>query len=108
MRLNEISLGCHGITERCFKIKGKHLPFCARCLGASIGHITAAMNFFVAPMLPSLFSPIGLAVMFIDWLLQNKYKVYHSNTSRLVTGIVGGYSVGIVIWWAVRLVITKI
>jgi uncharacterized membrane protein len=106
--LRKITFGCHGIPERCFTIHGKHMPFCAWCLVAHIGHIWAAINFFVLPMLPLIFSPIGLAIMFIDWLLQNKYRVYHSNVSRLITGIIGGYSVGLVIWWVIKIVVSKI
>ncbi len=75
------------------------MPFCARCFGASIGHVAAAITFFFSAMPPLIVSPIGLTIMFIDWLLQNKYKVYHSNISRLITGILGGYSVGVIIWW---------
>lgn len=105
MKLYDISLGCHGIPERCFKVRNKHLPFCARCLGASIGHIGAAINFFIGPMLPLYFAPIGMSIMFIDWVFQNKYKFYHSNFSRLITGVVGGYAVGIIIWFAVNTLI---
>ena len=107
MKFSEITLGCHGIPDRCFKFHGKHLPFCARCLGASIGHIGAAINFFVAQMLPLFFAPVGLAIMFIDWILQNKYNIYHSNISRLFTGIIGGYSVGLIIWSLIRFLLPK-
>jgi len=102
MKLNDIHLGCHGIPERCFKIKGKHMAFCSRCLGASIGHLGAAASFFIGGMLPIYFFPIGLGIMLGDWYLQNKYKLYHSNVSRLGTGIIGGYSVGLVIWWLIE------
>ena len=108
LRLSEISFGCHGIPGRCFKVNGQHLPFCARCAGACIGHIGGAINFFVAPMLSLVFCPLGLAIMFADWLLQNKYTVYHSNLSRFITGIIGGYSVSLVIWWVVAFVIERV
>lgn len=108
MKFYDISLGCHGIPERCFKIRDKHLPFCARCLGASIGHIGAAINFFLGAMLPLFFSPLGLTLMFIDWFLQNKYRLYHSNITRLITGIIGGYSVGLIIWYVIKFILAKI
>jgi len=74
------------------------MRFCARCLGASVGHIGAAINFAAAAM-PSLYCALaGLLVMFTDWMLQNRFRLYHSNLARLVTGIAGGYAVGLVIW----------
>jgi uncharacterized membrane protein len=98
MRLKEINFGCHGIPERCFKIGGRHMLFCARCLGVSIGHIGAAISFFLATLPPAYFAVIGLIIMFGDWCLQNTFKIYHNNFSRLITGIIGGYAVGILIW----------
>ena len=52
-----------------------------------------------------LFPPPGLAIMFADWYLQNKWKLYHSNLMRLVTGIAGGYAMGLIIWTIVALLI---
>ncbi len=98
MLLKQINCGCHGIPERCFKISGSHMPFCARCLGAAIGHTGAAISFFITVKLPLYFAAIGLVIMFSDWVLQNKIKIYHSNLTRLVTGIIGGYAIGILIW----------
>lgn len=98
MKLQDITLGCHGIPERCFKISGRSLPFCARCMGASIGQIGAAVNFIFSP-LPSLFIlPAGLASLLMDWTLQNQFKLYHSNISMLTKGVVGGYGVWVGIW----------
>lgn len=105
LSLNDFTFGCHGIPERCFKVNGRHLPFCARCAGAGVGHIGGAINFFVAPMVSVVFFPVGLAVMLADWVMQNKLHWYHSNFSRFVTGIMGGYSVAMVIWWVVGLVV---
>jgi uncharacterized membrane protein len=99
------NLGCHGIPERCFIIRGKHMPFCARCLGASIGHIWSFMNFLLFPMLPIIFASMGLVIIYVDWYLQNKVKAYHSNSSRLITGIIGGYCVGVIIWTVVGKII---
>jgi uncharacterized membrane protein len=81
------------------------MPLCARCLGASIGHILIAVQFFVF-QLPSIwFLPVGLSCMLMDWYLQNKRRVYHSNLSRLITGTLGGYAIGILIWKLVELVV---
>ena len=97
-RLKEYSFGCHGIEERCYKHQGKAMAFCSRCLGASIGHVFVAVNFFLFPLPVFWIAFIGMAVMYGDWHLQNKTKLYHSNNSRLISGILGGYSVGLLGW----------
>ena len=81
------------------------MSFCSRCLGANFGHILAATNYFVYQMLPLWVALIGLSIMFIDWYSQNKLKLYHNNIIRLITGIFGGYSVGLIIWFFVSIVV---
>jgi len=98
MGLSDYHFGCHGIHERCFLFKGKPMPFCARCLGVSIGHISVSVNFFLFQLPPIWISIFGLALMFGDWFCQNKLNLYHSNYARLITGILGGYSVGLILW----------
>ncbi len=78
------------------------MPFCARCLGAAIGHTLAALNFFTAPLPPWYLGIAGCMLMYADWYLQNKKLWYHSNIMRLITGLAGGYSVGIWIWHIVQ------
>jgi len=43
--------------------------------------------------------------MLADWLSQNKWKWYHSNVTRLLTGIAGGFGMGIIIWTIVDRII---
>jgi uncharacterized membrane protein len=108
MKLSEYTLGCHGIPERCFSINKKHMPFCARCLGASIGHISSAICFFWY-YLPSFYiAVLGLGVMFADWYLQNTLKKYHSNLMRLATGIIGGFSMGIILWSSIGFILKSL
>lgn len=105
MHLKEYSFGCHGIPERCFKINNKHMPFCARCLGASIGHISCALV-YVFYLLPSFqWSILGCIIMFLDWYVQNTLNWYQSNILRLLTGIIGGFAIGIVIWKTMQFLI---
>jgi uncharacterized membrane protein len=108
MKLDDFTLGCHGIPDRCYKINDKHMPFCARCLGASIGHIFCAVCYFFY-FLPSFyFSIIGLALMLADWYFQNSLHKYHSNFMRLLTGTIGGFSMGIIIWKTVDFILKMI
>jgi uncharacterized membrane protein len=86
-------------------MKGRHMPFCARCLGASIGHLSCAVCYFIFALPVFYFSLLGLAVLYADWYSQNTLKLYHSNLMRLVTGIAGGFGMGIIIWKVVDLII---
>jgi len=90
--------GCHGIPERCLSLNGKPMPFCARCLGASIGHMGAFL-LFATRNLPTLaISLIFIAAMGVDWSLQKWFGMMSNNNRRLVTGILGGMGVGAIIW----------
>ena len=91
-------LSCHRIPERCFQFKGKPMPMCARCLGASIGHISAFI-LFIYSLLPSFYvSLFFMAIMFTDWALQFFNIVPSTNYRRLFTGVLGGIGVGTCIW----------
>jgi uncharacterized membrane protein len=78
------------------------MPFCARCLGTAIGHVFSLVQFIFFPLWPIWVALIGLAVMLLDWYLQNQLKLYHSNFSRLITGTLGGYAVGLIIWTTIQ------
>jgi len=83
--------GCHRIPERSFHIKGKQFPVCARCTGVLIGNIAAAALFLVYA-LPLPFCLAGCAVMFTDWLIQRLGIRESTNIRRLITGMIGGYT----------------
>jgi uncharacterized membrane protein len=86
-------LGCHGIPERCFSFKGRTMPFCARCFGASVGHIVFLI-FLIRGTTPSiLLSAALLLVMLLDWSLQQYFGVTSTNLRRVVTGFCGGLGV---------------
>lgn len=95
--------GCHGIPERCFTYKGKPMPFCARCLGASIGHIGALLLFVTGHLPGLLVAATGIAIMGIDWSLQNWAGIMSTNPRRLVTGVMGGLGVGVFIWTGLKM-----
>ena len=90
--------GCHGIPERCFVFKGKPMPFCARCLGASMGHLTAFLLFIVGALPNEIIALIFITIMGVDWSLQRWFGILSTNPRRLITGIAGGLGVGVLIW----------
>ena len=95
--LNSV-IACHRIPERCFKIKGEPMQMCARCLGASIGHI-AALLLFIFDYLPNIFLSFSfMGIMLIDWSLQFFKIQYSTNPRRFITGILGGIGVGSCQW----------
>jgi uncharacterized membrane protein len=94
--------GCHGIPERCFSYKGKSMLFCARCLGASLGHI-GAFVLFVSGSSPGIFLASALIfIMGVDWSLQKWLGIMSTNPRRLVTGISGGLGVGVFLWTGIK------
>ncbi len=74
------------------------MPFCARCLGCSIGHILSLGIFLLGYRSWYLLALTGMIILLVDWLLQNYFKLFFSNISRLITGILGGFGVGCFIW----------
>lgn len=98
LRVSKINFGCHQIPERCFCYKGKQMPFCARCLGCSIGHILSFI-LFISGYLPSILMAILFVIpLGIDWSVQKFFGKMSTNNRRLVTGILGGLGVGVIIW----------
>ena len=83
--------GCHQMVERSFSFRGHQFPVCARCTGVLLGNILAYALILVY-MPPSQVCLIGCTVMFIDWWVQELNIRQSTNTRRLVTGIIGGYS----------------
>jgi uncharacterized membrane protein len=92
--------GCHGIEERCFKVKGKSMHFCARCLGCAIGNPIGIASVILSPAWLSGLWIVGLLIMLLDWFMQNQLKLYKSNMSRLSTGILGSFSLVWLVWTA--------
>lgn len=90
--------GCHGIPERCLIIKGKRMKICARCLGANLGHIIS-FALFIFWLLPSWYwGIIGLSILLFDWALQTYFNIMSNKYRRVVTGIIGGFGVGVLLW----------
>jgi len=83
--------GCHQMQERSFSIHDRKFPLCSRCTGVLIGNLTAYALFLIyAPSMQVCLA--GCAIMFIDWLVQRLGVWQSTNPRRLVTGIIGGYS----------------
>jgi len=83
--------GCHQMSDRSFYYKGWQFPVCARCTGVLFGNIAAIAGAFI--FVPGLgVFLVGCAVMFLDWLLQRIGLLESTNARRLITGILGGYS----------------
>ena len=96
--------GCHQMPERSFYIKGKQFPVCERCTGVLMGNVAAYAMVFIYTLPPKLYV-IGCAVMFIDWYVQ--YIGIHKSTNirRLITGIIGGYSLATLYCMALRYIV---
>jgi len=99
--------GCHQLASRSFFIQNRQLPLCARCSGVMIGSLFAyALFFFWTP--PLLLCISGLAIMFADWLIQYLKIKESTNPRRLITGLIGGYSLATLFCMGVRLIFQMI
>lgn len=84
------------------------MPFCSRCFGCSIGHISAFI-LFLAGLLPAFSIAILLIIpLAIDWVIQEYFGIMSTNYRRLVTGILAGFGVGIIIIRTVLFLISEI
>lgn len=82
--------GCHRMPERSFFYKGHQFPVCARCTGVCIGQLCAIItNIFYS--VPLKISIAFLAIMGIDWGIQELNIKSSTNCRRVITGILGGF-----------------
>lgn len=84
--------GCHQRADRSFFYKDRKFPICARCTGVIIGNLLA-IPFYLLYGVNLLLCFIFASIMFFDWLIQYIKICESTNGRRLVTGILGGYSV---------------
>ena len=86
---------CHKIPERSFFIRGKQFPVCARCTGIYIGNIVAFVLFWF--IIPPWWTVALLSVpILVDGIVQRIGLWHSTNLRRLITGILGGYSISTV------------
>ena len=74
------------------------MPLCARCFGAAIGHIASLAFFCIGILLPWWGCLAMMALLFLDWSLQEWLGIMSTNYRRLTTGILGAFGLGI-LWW---------
>ena len=84
-------LNCHRIADRCFSLRGRIFPVCARCTGVGCGQLVA-----VAALVGGLrigFTPCLclMTVMFVDWFIQYTGLIESTNPRRFLTGLLGGF-----------------
>jgi uncharacterized membrane protein len=103
-----INWGCHGIPERCLVFKGKRMRVCARCFGCNIGHTLSFLVFIFGMLPPWYWGFIAVGIMLIDWSLQEFFKIVSNKYRRVITGIIGGFGAGILLWSGASLLFTPI
>lgn len=91
------TLGCHQKHERSFIIKGKQFFLCARCSGIFLAEIVLAPILYLLSLHFGFYTILFVIPLVIDGSLQY-YKILKStNLRRFITGLLGGYAVGITI-----------
>ena len=96
-----LNLICHRKPERSFFIKGHQFPVCSRCTGFYISliiYFTYTYYFFVDYNVYLLiFAVILLFPTVIDGLTQSFEYRESNNTLRFITGLLGGFGLGILV-----------
>ena len=95
----KVGARCHRIPERCFVVKNWRMPICARCLGASIGHVVSITLAILGNTISPVLGASLVALMLVDWGLQEFFGIMSNNPRRLITGIAGGVGVNSILIW---------
>ena len=88
------ALGCHGRTDRCFSLRGRPLPLCARCCGFVGGYVAAAavLPFVSLPL--TVAGTAAAATLLVPAVLDGGFQAltaYRStNRRRIATGAAAG------------------
>lgn len=82
--------GCHQMAERSFFYKGKQFPVCARCTGVFIGHFLSVLLFLLKKQIPFRICCILIAIMGVDWTIQEAGIKPSTNRRRVISGFCGG------------------
>lgn len=97
---------CHGIENRCLDLFGVPMPICARCVGIYIGLLGGLAAFQLLPLLRErVMRPIAFAAvtpLAIDGLTQLARFRESTNSLRMATGLLAGFSFGLWILSAVE------
>ena len=81
------------------------MKICARCFGSCIGHIFSILLFIAGLLPPWYYAVACICIMLIDWSLQEFFKITSNGTRRVITGIMGGFGFGCLIWqWIAKVV----
>lgn len=107
-RFGNLNLGCHGIPERCLRFGKWRMTICARCTGSVIGHVAAFFAVFFSMQPDWRISAAMLIPIAVDWSLQEFLKIPSTNFRRLITGLLGGFALGVFIWTGLRKAIEMI
>ena len=107
MRLGHL-YGCHQIPERCFTIRNRQFPICARCSGVLFGQIIGIILIMSKVLIPLCLALLFIGVMGIDWLIQFLNIRKSTNLRRFISGTLCG--VGLIYFYAfiTKAVITAI
>lgn len=94
---------CHKIPERCFKLYGKPMGICARCLGVFIGLFVSIGLLLTNVILPVIISAFFVLMILLDWGLQNYFGILSTNIRRFSTGLLGGVGATSLLFYCIKI-----
>lgn len=90
MREILMTIPCHRIPERSFRIKGKPMPLCARCFAMLLGYLFTPIALVLSMVVP-IWIPIIMTIpLLVDGFTQKWGWRKSSNGVRFLTGILFG------------------
>lgn len=78
------------MESRSFYYKDYQFPICARCTGVFLGEISSVIAILLGFRVPLYVAIILLAIMGLDWFIQEINILQSTNLRRLITGLFGG------------------
>ncbi|MFS0862590.1 DUF2085 domain-containing protein [Fredinandcohnia sp. 179-A 10B2 NHS] len=85
-----MTIPCHRIPDRCFHIKGKPMPICARCFAMLLGYLFTPIALVVSLVVP-IWIPIIMTIpLLVDGFTQKWGLRKSTNGVRFLTGILFG------------------
>lgn len=99
--------GCHQMAKRSFFFRGYQFPVCARCTGLFIGEIISVICLAFGFEIGFLWGLALVIPLAFDGGLQYIEVFESNNIRRVITGVVAGFGLTYVYYYAIVFAIEK-
>lgn len=92
------------MESRSFYYKDYQFPICARCTGVFLGEISSVIAILLGFRVPLYVAIILLAIMGLDWFIQEINILQSTNLRRLMTGLFGGIGTAFIYFYLFKFI----